>query len=288
MRQAFAGIALLGLILFPGGARVWGQASSAQPARGQPKVFLGVAVEPKAEEGKQAGVVIRSVASDSPAAKAGVKEGDIIDKVGDNEVKDFEGLLGILRKHRPGEHLSIHVMRDGQSKSLDVTLGQLPARRPGEGGLFPERSGAFLGVQTQQLTPQLKEKLNVTADKGAVIAEVLPDTPAAKAGLKRDDVIVSFEGKAVSNPMELRDAVHAAAVGKEATVTILRGQEKKDIHVRLEESPVDGLSLVPLPFPGNGDGLLNSVQRASQLERRVQELEKRVRDLEQGRSAPPK
>jgi len=168
-------------------------------------------------------------------------------------------------------------------------LGQLPARRPGEGALFPERTGAFLGVQTQPLTPQIKEKLNVTTDAGVVVTEVLPDTPAAKAGLKRDDIIVSFAGKAVSNPKELRDAVHAAGVGKDVSLSIMRGREKKELHVRLEESPVDGLSIFPTPFDGKlAPSILEAVERASHLERRVQELEKRVRELEQNRGAPPK
>jgi len=286
MRQVFAGITLLGLILLLPGAKVWGQVSSDQPARSQQRVFLGVAVEPGTEDTKHAGVPVRSVLPDSPAAKAGIKEGDLISKVAGTEVKDFDSLLAVLRKHRPGEQLSFHVMRDGQEKDLNVTLGQLPARRAGEGGLN-ERSGAFLGVQTQPLTAQLKERLNVTADKGVVITEVLPDTPAAKAGLKRDDVIIGLAGKTITNPQELRDAVHAAGVGKDVSVTVLRGQEKKDIHVRLEESPVDGLSFGPT-FPGNGVPGLFAPGRSSQLERRVEELEKRVRELEQNRNAPPK
>jgi S1-C subfamily serine protease len=286
MRRALAGITLLGFIVFAHGAKAWGQVSADQPARSQQRVFLGVAVEPSAEDTKHAGVAIRSVLPDSPAAKAGIKEGDVISKVAGAEVKDFDSLLAVLRKHRPGEQLSFHVMRDGQEKDLNVTLGQLPTRRAGEEGLN-ERGGAFLGVQTQPLTAQTKERLNVTAAKGVVIMEVLPDTPAAKAGLKRDDVIVSLAGKTITNPQELRDAVHAAGVGKDVSVTVLRGQEKKDIHVRLEESPVDGLSSGPT-FPGNGVPGLFAPGRASQLERRVEELEKRVRELEQNRTPPRK
>jgi S1-C subfamily serine protease len=284
MRQAFAGIALLGLILYSHEAKAWGQVSSDQPAKSQQRVFLGVAVEPGAENAKQTGVVIRSVLPDSPAAKAGIKEGDVINKVAGTDVHDFDALLGVLRKHRPGEQLSFHVMREGQEKDINITLGQPPVERIGQRG-SNERGGAFLGVQTQPLTPQLKERLNMTADKGAVIVEVLEGTPAAKAGLKRDDVIVSFAGKTIGNPQDLRDAVHAAGINKDVNIIVLRGQEKKDLQVRPEQSPVDGLSFTPT-FPGNGAPGIFAPGRASQLERRVEELEKRVRELEQNRNAP--
>jgi len=290
MKRRVAGIALVSLTLFLTSGKAWSQASGQSDKQ---KVFLGVAIEPSATDAKHAGVVVRSVAPDSPAAKSGLKEGDIINKVAGAEVNDVDSLIGALRKHRPGEQVTFHVVRDDQEKNLHVTLGQLPARRPGEEGPFAERGGAFLGVQTQALTPQIKEKLNLSTDHGVVIADVLRDTPAAKAGLKRDDVIVSFASKPITNPKELRDAVHAAGVGQDAPVSVLRSQEKKEIHVRLEELPVDGLSFgpgsLPAPFEGRlAPSIIQNLERLPQLERRIQELEKRIRDLEQNRTAPPK
>src|SRR5205085_6540513 len=106
MRTAFAGLALLGFVLCHTEAKVRGQTAGEQPAKNQPKVFLGLAVEPGTDAPKHGGVVIRSVAPDSPAAKAGIKEGDVIHKVADTEVKDSDSLLGVLRRHRPGEQLT--------------------------------------------------------------------------------------------------------------------------------------------------------------------------------------
>jgi S1-C subfamily serine protease len=276
--KRMVGLTLLGLLI--AGAAI-GQTSSGQAGSRQPKVFIGVAVEPTEENAKHAGAVVRSVSPDSPAAKAGIKEGDIIDKVAGKDVKDFESLLGTLARHRPGEQVTFRVMRDGQEKEIAVTLGQRPM---GFGGGILREGGAFLGVQTQPLTAQMKEKLNVTADKGVVVTDVLPNTPASKAGLQRDDVITSLAGRNVADPMELRDAVHAAGTGKDVDITILRGQEKKELHVRLEESPVDGLTRFPTPFQGNlVTPLQEAVERAAQLQRRVEDLERRVRELEQNR-----
>jgi S1-C subfamily serine protease len=281
LKQVFAGLVLLGLTLFSTGAKVWGQPASEQATRTSPKAFVGIGVEATPDNAKHQGVLIRSVAQDSPAAKAGIKEGDIVDKVEGKDVKDFDGLLSLLTKHRPGEQVSFHIVRDGQERTVNVTLGQRPLRRPGEG--TGERASGFLGVLTQPLTPQAKERLNLTADKGVVVTEVLPDSPAAKSGLQRDDVIVSFAGQPIATARELRDAVQATGAGKEARLSVLRGQQKMDVNVRLDEFPVAGLAPITGAFPA-----LEAVERAPVLERRIQDLEKRVRDLEQNRTVPPK
>jgi serine protease Do len=279
VRHIFLGMALLSLFVFQS------VGSAVQPTK--TRVFLGVGIESTQDGAKHAGVVVRSVAPNSPATKAG----DIIDKVDGKDVKDLESLLSVLGKRQPGEQASFHVLRDGQERDLAVTLGQRPEPRAGDGEAARERPAAFLGVQTLTLTPQVKENLGATIDKGAAIVDVLPDTPAAKAGLKRGDVITSFDGKTVSGPRELRDAVQGAGPGKEINLTIMRGQEKKDVQVRLEASPVDGLSNF-LPLPGRlNSGAPNQLEereRSSQLERRVQELEKRVRELEQQRNPASK
>ena len=246
-------------------------------------MFLGVALDANAENTDLDGIRIRSVAPNSPAAKAGIKQGDIIEKIGDRDAKDIDSLMAILTKHGPGDQVTFHLMRDGQQKNISVTLGERPAAlrmKEGDRG----RASGYLGVLTMPLNAQLKDKLGVTADKGALITEVMPDTPAAKAGLKQDDLIISFAGRAISSPQELRAAVHGAQVGKEVSITVLRGTEKKELHVRVDEAPVGGLSLSPLPFPGNPA----ATERDNRLERRVQELEKRVRDLEKNRNAPPR
>lgn len=253
-----------------------------EQAGGNGKVFLGVALGGNEGDANTQGITIRLVAPDSPAAKAGIRQGDIIEKVGDRDAKDYDALMGILRKHRPGEQVTFHLLRDGQQKTVNVTLGERPSELGEEGGSGLGRGPSFLGVLTTPLNEQLKDKLGVTSEKGAVVTEVMPDTPAAKAGLKQDDLIISFNGRTIANPQQLRAAVHATPAGKEVPITVLRGTEKKDLHVRVEESPVSGLSPFPLP------GIPQSNQRDQQLERRVQQLENRVRDLEKNRNAPPK
>ena len=275
-------VGLLAVFVVPVGTNAWAQNRSGQ-SNTAPKVFLGVALDGNPDNANAEGIVVRSVAPNSPAAKAGIMKGDIIEKVGDRDAKDFESLMAVLTKHRPGDQLTFHLLREGQQKTVSVTLGERPAELSRDGDSGQARASSYIGVLTMPLNAQIKEKLGITSEKGALVTEVMPDTPAAKAGLKRDDLIISFAGKSISSPQALRAAVHETQVGTEAPITVLRGTEKKDLHVRVEESPVGGLSLLPLPIPGNPE--VN--ERDSQLERRVQQLEKRVRELEKSRNAPP-
>lgn len=263
----------------------------AQEPTTRPKASLGVMVGPPAPSGEQGGVAVLQVTPDSPAAKAGMKPGDVIVKAGDKTVKDFENLLNTLAQHKAGDKLALEVRRDGKEQKLTVTLGErTAARTPPAEGLPRQRATAFLGVQTQAVTPELKSRLNLGADRGALVTEVVPDSPAAKAGLKTDDVITAVNGKEVADPRQLREAVRQAGVGKEVTLKVARGDKTQELKAKLEEAPGD-ISVAPLPpgfrpegfppFGGQppftpGDGQ----RRIQQLEKQLQDLEKRVRELE--------
>jgi serine protease Do len=260
-----------------------GQAPAADD-KPQAKASLGVVVEPAPRDADSSGVVVGTATPDGPAAKAGIKAGDKIVKIDDTDVKQFDILAATVGKHKPGDKVTVHVLRDGQDKSFTVTLGERPEPRPMPlpPGLAPERPAAFLGVQTQELTAGEKERLGVTVDKGVVITDVVPQSSAARAGLKNGDVITGIDGTSVTNPEELRRAVREASVGKEVTLKVARGKEMMEIKARLGENREEQAFGGPLgrfrsdlvvPFG-------QERQRIEQLERRIEELEKRLQELE--------
>ncbi len=93
----------------------------------------------------------------------------------------------------------------------------------------------WLGVMIQKITPDLKEKLNLKDDKGALVADVTADGPADRAGIKRGDVIVSFDGKEIKEMNELPYLVAAIPVGKTVTVEVVRDGAKKRFEVKIQE-----------------------------------------------------
>ena len=92
----------------------------------------------------------------------------------------------------------------------------------------------WVGVSIQDLTPELAKKFHADGQKGALIADVVKGGPADKAGLRKDDIVVAYRGKNVTESSVLRDEVASTPVGAEAKVTILRDGKKEDVTVKVD------------------------------------------------------
>ncbi len=92
----------------------------------------------------------------------------------------------------------------------------------------------WLGVIIQNVTPELRSKLNLGIDKGALVADVMTEGPADKAGIRRGDVIVSFDGKKIEESSALPYIVASTPVGKTVTVTIVRRGQEKNLKVKVQ------------------------------------------------------
>ena len=96
---------------------------------------------------------------------------------------------------------------------------------------------AWLGVMIQPITPDFQQSLGLPNRQGAIVSEVIPDSPAEKAGLESGDVIVEFDGKPVKSSRELPEMVAAEPVGKKVTVTVLRKGKRIEKRVKLGQRP---------------------------------------------------
>lgn len=93
----------------------------------------------------------------------------------------------------------------------------------------------WLGVMIQAVTPELKEKLQLSDEKGALVADVVPGGPADKAGMKRGDVIVTYDGKAINESRELPYLTATTPIGKTVPVEVMRKGQKIVLNVKIEE-----------------------------------------------------
>jgi serine protease Do len=93
----------------------------------------------------------------------------------------------------------------------------------------------WLGVMIQKITPELKQKLDLKDEKGALVADVTPGGPAEKAGIQRGDVIVNFNGKEIKEMSELPYVVASTPVGKSVNVQVFRKGQKKSFEIKIAE-----------------------------------------------------
>src|ERR1700730_10639943 len=211
------------------------------------------------------GVVLGKIIPDGPAAKAGLKENDVVTEINGQRVEGFTQFRRMLHEIPAGRTAQLTVWRDGHSQTLGVTLGKAEERRrtfkmatPGTFTLrvpdmpeIPEipsmewnggmRFGGQprLGIDAEDLSGQLGTFFGAPDGEGILVREVNPGSPAEKAGVKAGDVITALDGDRIRSVGELREKLSAKRDQKDKTVKleILRNKSARALSVELPASP---------------------------------------------------
>ncbi|HEV2386225.1 MAG TPA: DegQ family serine endoprotease [Candidatus Acidoferrales bacterium] len=156
------------------------------------------------------GALVASVEAGSPAAKAGIEQGDIILKFNGEPLTNMQDLSLKVAQAGPSATVHLEVFRNGTTRQVAVVLGEATAANSALPGQSTPQGSAMTGVKVQALTPELAQQLSLPANtRGVVIAAVDPSSPAAGT-LQRGDVIQQVNRKPVSNPVEFDQAVQQA------------------------------------------------------------------------------
>jgi len=223
---------------------------------------------------KQRGVLVGEVTSGSPADEAGLRGGDnqvdangqqvqvggdVIVGIDGQSVNEFDELVTYLaRSTDVGDTVTLTILRDGQEKTVDLTLA---ARPQGEEQQIEVQSSpnsgaagaAWLGIEGMTVTPEIAQAMDLASDQeGVLVVEVAQGGPADEAGLRGGsqpldingeslnvggDLIVGADGKVVGSMEELRAFLADAEPGQQVTLTVLRGGEEIRVDVTLGERP---------------------------------------------------
>ena len=256
-----------------------------------PRGYLGLT----AENLVSGGVRVRSVAAESPAAKAGLAEGDVIKSINGEPVDDFDELAGRVEKSTPGISIQLVTIRDDREQAIEATVADrstslssaqhslVPGRlavesnrdrqTPSLAGIFAAAERTLLGVHTQPVSESLAKTLELKSRSGVLVSGVVPGSPAQKVKLHTSDVIVDVNGEPMESPAQFRDRIRLAGPKAKILLGITREGQRELVEVTLSDVGAGGLdgleARAPGPFPWS-----------SELQQRVLQLEQRVRELE--------
>ena len=184
--------------------------------------YLGVGLQPLDPElAKQfkapstAGALVSSVQPDTPAARAGLREGDIITSLNGKPVADNRTFRLSVSQLSPGTKVSLKLLRGGQEKSFAIVLDELPvavaAAPRAEREETPAATTLLDDVELVSLERGARRRLEIpNSVKGALVRKVAPGSLPEEAGLKAGDVVVEVNRQPVATPQEVVSAAREA------------------------------------------------------------------------------
>ncbi|TRD11006.1 Do family serine endopeptidase [Erythrobacter insulae] len=221
--------------------------------------FLGVGLNPITDDfadslglPRNRGEIIQNVQDDSAADKAGLRAGDIVTKINGQDVTSEQTVSYLVANLAPGAQVPIELLRDGKSMAVTAVLGKRPSEDQliqqqqtfdpdSEEPMNPDETDTTiaekLGLSVLEMTPDIARALRVDEDTvGLVIDQVDQNSDAGRKGLRRGDIILSAQYKAVSTIEDLRAAIASAeAENREAVLLRIqrRGQPPRFLPIRL-------------------------------------------------------
>jgi serine protease Do len=210
------------------------------------------------------GVVLGKVVADSPAAKAGLKENDVVTEINGQRVEGAAQFRRMIHEIPAGRSIQLTVWRDGRSQTISATLGKSEERRHGMKMMAPT-PGAFafrmpeipdvpsmewngnmlfgggqprLGIDAEDISGQLGAFFGAPDGEGILVRDVNSGSPAEKGGVKAGDVITSLNGERIRTVGELREKLSAKREDKDTKdrtvkLGVLRNKSEISLNVEL-------------------------------------------------------
>ena len=166
------------------------------------------------------GAVVSEVVKDGPAARAGIKAGDIIIELNGKQIKDANDLPILVARTAPGEKIQLKILRDKRELTIPVQVEKLKDEEVN----VSAQEKDHLGLTVQEVTPENAESLGVKRAEGVLITSVEPGSAADEAGLEQGDIIVEVDRKPIHDVSEYKKAVMAAQKGKRILFLVRRGE----------------------------------------------------------------
>jgi serine protease Do len=297
--------------------------------KGAKGAFLGVYMEDLSKEliedydyPHKEGVLLSGIIEDSPADKAGLEEDDIIYSIDGELVEDSKQLGKLIQSREPGDKVEIVFYRDGTKKTVEAELDDnefqvytydyddmakeyakaakaftwtaTPEHFASTYALMGESKGR-LGVKLHSLNEDLAGYFSLKDDKGALVLEVVEESPAEEVGIKAGDVIVAVGGDDVSDAGDVKALLIDVEEDEKVEIVVMRKGKKKTFMVELEEDEYSKAFLyapkVHMEIPEIPKYKISELQKMEiekealekelqVIEKRLEKIEKRLKDIE--------
>ncbi len=220
------------------------------------KGYLGVELK---AFGFGPGVLIAGVAEDGPAARAGVRELDVLKAIDGEAVRSQRDVVLIIGAHKSGDTIQLTLQRGNETVELEATLGTRPQVDVVPRADVPEKeksnatakSAGFLGVGYADVPEMLSVHLGLKVGDGVLVGGVHKESAAGEAGIERFDVIVKIDGEIVRGGRGLVKLMSGKSAGDEVSVELIHRGKATSKKLTLGERPA-GLAKAPWGHPGPG------------------------------------
>jgi serine protease Do len=168
------------------------------------------------------GAIIAQVTPDSPAANAGLKQGDVISELNGQKIANGSALQVAVSEDRPGTKIALGVIRDGKLMNVNLTVGSFHSKDDVE---TADNGGAAqhgkLGLAVGDLTADARQQIHAPEQvHGVLVQSVRPESPAEDAGLQPGDVILEVDRKPATSASAFASAVHSSPEGKDLLLLV--------------------------------------------------------------------
>jgi serine protease Do len=204
--------------------------------------WLGVAIQDMDQDlaksfglDTPSGALVANVTDGGPAERAGIEAGDVILRYHGKPVNRSGDLPPLVGETAKGVEVEIEVLRNGKRRTLEVEIGELEDAEVTQLSQAAPADKGALGVAAANLDQQQRETLGV-GERGVLVRNVNPESPAAEAGVLENDIILSFNRADVKNVKQLKRLIEEAPTDQPIAMLIMRDQRTQFLPVTIPES----------------------------------------------------
>ncbi len=169
------------------------------------------------------GALVSHVTDGSPAAISEIQRGDVIVSFDGQEVKEMHELPYVVANTAVGKQVAVEIVRNGERRRLQVEVAKLEEEEAQVAAAQEETATPKLGLSVNDITPEVAQKYNLPSSEGIVVLQVLPGSPAERAGMQAGDIIVEMDRETVSDVSGFKKKLEEYQGGESVLLLVNRG-----------------------------------------------------------------